>query len=342
MSIKLTFDGVQFWDDTVQTTAQYPSFRNKIINGDMMISQRGLSFANVLNGAYTLDRFVYYNTTTSTVTVSQNDDVPANTGLIKSLRVAVTGADADIVATDVSMIGQHIEGYNVSDLVGASFTISFWVRSSKTGIHCLRLRNSSADRCYVTEYTIITANTWEYKTITVIGGLPSTGTWNFTNGTGLLVTWTLAAGSNSQTTPNTWTTVNAISTANQVNCLDTLGNIFAITGVQLEKSPVATPYEERDTNVALQLCQRYYSGCAANIRMWASAAGQTFIQPLLWPSVMRDVPVVTFVAAANDTGFTAKTAVGITTYGAGIQLTTTAAGNVCYSLYGEAFANAEL
>jgi len=341
MSISLTLPGVKFHDDTEQTTAQYPVFKNKIINSEMMISQRGTSFPAIASGAYSLDRWVYTNTSAAVATITQQLDAPAM--FINSLRYAVTTADAAIAATDYAVIEQRIEGLEIGDLISSTFTISFWVRSSKTGIHCVAVQNQILDASYIREYTINTANTWEYKTITVTGGLPNSYIWNLDNTTGLRLRFVLAAGTNFHNGNNAWTTsFNKLATVNQVNCLDTIGNIFAITGVQLERAPTATAFEYRDTNIVLMMCQRYFALAAANNRMWASAAAQTFVQPLLWPVVMRDVPTVTFIVAATDAGFTAKSAVNITQYGAGLQLTATAAGNGCYSLYGEAAALAEL
>ena len=340
MSISLTFPGVKFHDDTEQTTAQYPVFKNKIINGDMMISQRGVSFAAIATATYSLDRWVYTNTTAAVATVTQQLDAPAD--FINSLRYAVTTADAAIAATDYAVIEQRIEGLEISDLISTTFTISFWVRSSKTGIHCVAVQTGLRDAAFIKEYTISVANTWEYKTITIVGGLPNSYVWSTDNSIGLRLKFVLAAGTNYQDANNAWTTAfDKIATVNQVNCLDTIGNIFAITGVQLEKTTAATEFEHRDTNVELLLCQRYYSLCGANNQMWASAAAQTFTQPLVWPVVMRAVPLVTFIAG-TEAGYTAKSAVNITQYGAGLQLTATAAGNGCYSVYGEAAANAEL
>lgn len=233
--------------------------KNRIINGDMKIAQRGTSFANA-SAMYTLDRYSYYHVSTSAITISQSTDVPSGSGLSNSLRATVTTADTSIATGDYSTIIQNIEGYQVADLVGVPFTVSFWVRSSKTGVHCIRLRNSGVDRCYVAEYTINSSDTWEKKSVTISSGLPSDGTWNFNNGLGLLLSWTLASGSNSQTTStDTWLSANVYQgTSNQVNCLDTVGNIFAITGVQLEKGSSSTDFEFRPYQFELDLCSRYY------------------------------------------------------------------------------------
>jgi len=225
----------------------------------MEIAQRGTSFPAIAQGAYSLDRWVLgFNSTAAVFTASQVDDGPSGKAFQKSLRLTVTTADAAIAAADGCTLNQRVEGYNVRDLVGETFTLSFWVRSSKTGVHCVSFLSSSADRAYVAEYVISAANTWEYKSITVSGGLPFSGTWNWTNGIGLHVRWSLAAGSNLHATAGSWQTGSFASTANQVNVLDTVGNIFAITGVQLEVGSVATPFEHRLHGTELALCQRYY------------------------------------------------------------------------------------
>ena len=236
---------------------QLAGMRNKIINGKMEIAQRGASFAAIISGAYSLDRWTNVNTTSAVVTMSQQTDVPSNNEFQNSLRVEVTTADSSIAASDTFSVNQFIEGFNARDLIGRSFTLSFWVRSSKTGIHCVAF-SSQSDRVFVTEYTVNAANTWEFKTVTVTGGLITAGTWNWTNGVGLQVRFALANGTTRQTTAGAWQTGDFYSTSNQVNCLDTIGNIFAITGVQLEVGSVATPFEHRPIGAELALCQRYF------------------------------------------------------------------------------------
>lgn len=266
-------------------------FKNRIINGKMDIAQRGTSFAAVADGAYTLDRWRFGNTSAAVVTISQQADVPADNEFQNSLRVAVTTADASIAAGDTCFISQRIEGYNVRDLIGRTFTLRFRARSSKTGVHCIALRNSGLNRSAVAEYTVNVANTWEDKTITLTGGLITAGTWDWTNGTGLEVCFVLAAGSTFQTTAGAWQTGNFLDTANQVNCLDSNTNIFAITGVQLERGAVDTPFEHRPYGAELALCQRYY---ATGTYSWTGyqsiGSGYGSLQP--FPVTMRAAPTM--------------------------------------------------
>jgi len=268
---------------------------NKIINGAMDIAQRGTSFATASTGAYSLDRFQWVQSGVGVVTISQQTDSPSNNEFQNSLRITVTPtADTTIAAGDIYNIQQQIEGFNSRDLIGRTFTLSFWVRSAKTGTHCVAFVNNgtgSPDRSYILEYTVSVANTWEYKTVTVSGGLITAGTWNWTNGSGVTVCFALAAGSTFQTTAGAWQTGNFRSTSNQVNCLDTVGNIFAITGVQLEAGSAASPFEHRPYGTELALCQRYYEKYLVTV-------GTTTIYPatpawLAWKVTKRASPTVT-------------------------------------------------
>ena len=276
---------------------QLAGMRNKIINGKMEIAQRGTSFAAIANAAYSLDRWQWEQATSAQSTVTQNSDVPSSNEFQNSLRVTVTTADTSIAAGDYAALGQRIEGFNVRDLIGRTFTLSFWVRSSKTGIHCVSFRNSGFDRSFVVEYTISAAGTWEYKTVTISGGLITAGAnWNWTTGVGVIINWALAAGSTFQTTAGAWQTGNFLATANQVNCLDTIDNIFAITGVQLEVGEVATPFEHRSYGTELALCQRYFE--AGTLYGWGTATGaaQHRVAAIRYLVSKRVVPTVGFAS----------------------------------------------
>ncbi len=271
-------EGLRLTSSTVQVSSinngQLAGFRNRIINGAMEISQRGTTF--VAAGGYTLDRFSFGTggaTGGGVATVTQSTDAPNNT-FQYSLKVDVTTVDTSIAAGDFSHIVHKIEGYNVRDLIGQTFTLSFWVKSPKTGVHCVAFRNSSGDRSHVLEYTVSTANTWEYKSVTVTGGLITAGTWNWTNGMGVDVIFTLITGTAFQTTTGSWQTGNFIGTSNQVNVMDNTANNFFLTGVQLEAGPVATPFERRPIGTELALCQRYFEVFPeTDHRMCGTAAG---------------------------------------------------------------------
>jgi hypothetical protein len=243
---------------------QLAGLRNKIINGSMEIAQRGTSFTvNTGFGAnYTLDRYSRIAVTSAVVTVTQASDGPASEPTLPySLRCTVATADPTVTASELWTLLQKIEGYSARDLIGKTFTLSFWARSSKIGTHCVAFYNNdypSADRYYVAEYNISVADTWEYKEITIIGGLITAGTWDWTNGSGLTVGWTLYCGATRQGVAGSWQSGWALATSSQVNVLDTIGNIFAITGVQLEVGDIATAFEHRPFGVELSMCQRYY------------------------------------------------------------------------------------
>lgn len=237
--------------------------RNRIINGDMRIYQRGV--AATVNAAYSIDRWLLGIAGAGAVSVSQSTTVPtvatSSTKFTKSLLFDVTTADATVDASDFYTVSQYVEGFNSADFgfgaTGAeTITISFWARSSTIGTYGFSLINGATNRSYVSEYTINSANTWEKKTITIAGD--TTGTWATDNTTGLHCRWTFSAGTTYRTTAGTWQAGNFLTTANQTNLMALSTNDFYITGVQLEPGPVATPFEHRSIGTELALCQRYF------------------------------------------------------------------------------------
>lgn len=238
--------------------SQIAGNRRRNLNGGCDIAQAGVSFAAIPSGSWSLDGFRFGIASDGAVTVSQTADAPTDNEFQNSIRATVTTADAAIAAGQFAFHETVLEGFDIRDFIGKPFTISFWVRSAKTGVHCLALRNSGNDRSYVAEYTVNAANTWEKKSVTISVGLITAGTWNWTNGSGMLLAFIMACGTTFQTSANAWQTGNFISTSNQVNCMDTVGNIFAITGLQVEPGLVSTPFEHILISTELARCQRYY------------------------------------------------------------------------------------
>lgn len=192
---------------TSQYASNNPTQRNRIINGAMVIAQRGTSFTPGANaGAFTLDRWEYNAfSTTGAYSVAQSSTVP-NGNFSYSTLLTVTATYAP-TSSDYYFYQTKIEGYNVADLGwgtanAQAVTVSFWARSSVTGTYSFHLINASINLSYVATFSISSANTWQYVTLTVPG--PTTGTWNTTNGVGIFAGIDLGQGSVRQTTANTW------------------------------------------------------------------------------------------------------------------------------------------
>jgi hypothetical protein len=260
-------DGVQFNDASLQGAAASPYvLKNRIINGDMRIDQRNAGASvTVSNGGitYITDRWNIYEDTSGAISAQQSTTTPA--GFTNSFLTTVTSAGT-ATSGQLCRLQQRIEGFNVADLGfgtanAQSITISFWVRSSLTGTYCVNVRNGVADRSYVATYTISSANTFEYKTITIAGD--TSGTWLTNNGAGLIVSWDLGSGSSANTTAGSWVAQNKENTSAQANWIGTSGATFYITGVQLEVGSTATPFERRMYGQELANCQRYYQTVGA-------------------------------------------------------------------------------
>jgi hypothetical protein len=167
-----------------------------------------------------------------------------------------------ITSGDIFGIAQNIEGFNVADLGWGTanaqpVTLSFWVRSSLTGTFGGSLRNSASSRSYPISYTISSANTWEYKSVTVAGD--TSGTWLTTNGIGILLFLSLGSGSTYSGTAGSWSSNVYTSSTGATSVVGTNGATFYITGVQLEKGSTATSFDYRPYGTELALCQRYYA-----------------------------------------------------------------------------------
>lgn len=244
-----------------------PDYSNIIDNGNFAVWQRGATFTSIATGAYSADRYSYQQPAGAAVhTITQSTDVPtvAQSGSLSlySLKIDCTTADASIAATDRCFLNHAIEGFDFLAIAQRAFTLSFWVKATKTGIYCVAFRNSGADRSYIAEYTVNTTATWEYKTITVAAS-PTGGTWDYTTGVGLNVVWTLFCGSTYQTTANAWQTGNFVGTSSQVNAADSTANDFYLSQIMIVPGSTAYPIQPKSYAEDLAKCQRYaqvYSG----------------------------------------------------------------------------------
>jgi hypothetical protein len=306
-------------------------FKNRIINGAMVIDQRnaGASVTITSSGTYSLDRWAGWMSAASKYSIQQSTTAPA--GFTKSLKVTSLSAYS-VSASDYFLINQPIEGVNVSDFgwgtaSASTVVLSFWVQSSLTGTFAGSLLNSAQNRSYPFTYTISTTNTWEQKTITVVGD--TSGTWLTTNGVGIFVELSIGMGSNYNGTANSWQTGQYLSATGATSVVGTNGATFYITGVQLEKGSTATSFDYRPYGTELALCQRYFwkiGGTAAyeQIAMGLVDATTQVNCITLMPVAMRAAPSVGYSSASafniNDAaGQPSTTAVAINQ--AGLQTT---------------------
>lgn len=287
--------------DAYYNTGMTVGFRNRIINGAMVIDQRnaGASVTITTNGVYALDRWQMGSQTSSAYSVQQSTNAP--TGFPNSLLITSLAATSITSGSYYSVL-QAIEGFNSADLAfgtsnARTITISFWVRSSLTGTFGGWIQNANVDRSYPFSYTISTANNWEQKTVTIAGD--TTGTWvGGTNGAGLYVGFSLGMGSVRQGSPNAWQSGNYRSVIGETPVVGTNGATFYITGVQLEKGNIATSFDVRPYGTELALCQRYYQQIqTSNVNERAlignayNAVAQTFLYN--FQVTMRAAPTVT-------------------------------------------------
>ena len=245
------------------------NFRNIIINGDMSIAQRGTSATGLGNndsGYHTVDRFKFVenNAPTCEFTQTQSTDVPSGQGFAKSLKMDCTTAQTSLAGDDFIYINTSAEGQNLQYIKkgtssAESLTLSFWVKSNKTGTYIFEIIDRDNSRAISKSYTISSASTWEKKTITLDGD--TTGTLDNDNARSFEIIFWLLAGANFQsgtlqTSWNTRTTTN--DAVGQVNLADSTSNEWYITGVQLEAGQVASDFEFLPYDVNLRRCLRYY------------------------------------------------------------------------------------
>jgi hypothetical protein len=246
-----------------ESTSQLFGFRNRIINGAMVIDQRNAGASVTPTGdLYLVDRWQFQTTTASKLSFQQNaGSVTPPAGFTNYLGATSLSAYS-IITTDVFVVSQNIEGFNTADLAwgtasAKTITISFWVRSSLTGTFGGSIANSAFNRSYPFIYTINSANTWEQKSVTIAGD--TSGTWVTNNGIGIRVFFGLGNGSTRTGTAGAWAGTGYYGANGATSVVGTNGATWYITGVQLEVGSVATPFERRPYGAEIALCQRYFA-----------------------------------------------------------------------------------
>ena len=302
-------------------TTQSPQLgrKNLIINGAMQVAQRATQVTGFASAGYTTcDRFVLVNTTLGAWTVDQSTDAPDGFG--SSFKVTCTTADPSPDAGDRFFMYQLIEAQNLQQLAygtsnAKNLTLSFWVKSNKIGSASVdALQNDNANKVFATTYTINSADTWEYKTISIPAD--TAGLINNDTGSGFQIDFWMNSGSNSTGGGVTsgWESFdNTKRNSSNLGVGGAISDYFAITGIQLEVGDVATPFEHRSFGDELARCQRYYyttyeygtAPSTATLNGTTDVISQGGTNRPVWTerfyNKMRAAPSLTFYSANSGT-----------------------------------------
>ena len=298
----------QLADDSVTAAKVDASVlaNNVIINGAMQVAQRGTNFTGVTTGpSYAADRWRWQGVDVGTWETSQSADAPTSSGFSKSFKAECTSGNGSQVATTFAVIRTVIEGQDLQQFAkgtsGAkNFALSFWVKSSVAGTYSIYLYDNDNSREISIDYTINSATTWEYKTVVI--DRDTVGTFANDNGDSLYVSFFLGAGSDydSGLFNSTWQSENASGRASSSHAqLNTTGNQFWITGVQLTATNEPLPFQHEDYGTTLRKCQRYYQTMP---RIYLGEMHNSAIKRGVWmlSPQMRATPSVTFDSVGSS------------------------------------------
>ena len=300
--------------DTSEYLVPVTAFKNRIINGAMVIDQRNAGASiTPTDGQYVVDRFSCRLTQSGKYSAQQDAGAVTPPAGFTDYIGATSLSAYSVLSTDNFQFQHRVEGFNVADLAwgtanAKTVTLSFWVRSSLTGTFGGSLLNAAGSRSYPFAYTISAANTWEYKTITIAGD--TSGTWNTTNGRGIEINFSLGAGTSQSGTAGAWSSSAFFSATGATSVVGTNGATFYITGVQLEVGSTATSFDYRPYGTEFNLCMRYFQGLTYNSSLETGGmriicTGNNGSNPLtgwLFPVPMRASPTMTSYGAGSAGG----------------------------------------
>ena len=267
-------DGVQL------PTAGALSGRRINVNGAMQVAQRGTSFTGVNATAYHCDRYqLYYQNSSAEFTVTQATDTPNGFG--NSLKIDVTTADSSIASNEEVKLIHKIEGFDLQGTAKGTadakqLTLSFYVKTTKTGTYIVELFDRDNSRDISASYTVSDTN-WNRYSLTFPADT-SGSAFDNDNASSLEIMWWLVAGSAVQggTLNTAWrTSADSSSATGQVDFTDSTDNDWLITGIQLELGAQETDFEHRSYGDEFQRCLRYYE--QSNPTLSGSDGKQSFV-----------------------------------------------------------------
>lgn len=293
--------------------------RNKVINGDFQVWQRGASIGPVLaagGNPYTADQWKVFAAGSASVTVTQQgagadygqSRVGAYTGRVTS------NAAATPAAGDRNRLSQRIEGttvipFGLGTTWGGTMTLSFWVKASIIGDYSVAFLNggSPSFRSYITTFSVITAGAWERKIITVPVDQSALTNWARDEALGLEVAFDLGSGTSFEGARDVWQSGELTRFTGTVRMVGTNASTFELSQVQLEMGPEATSFDQRTAQQELALCQRYFEIARPTVYGIATAAAQQGSAVLPYVVQKRAAPIITAPFGVNNVNSTSTT-----------------------------------
>jgi hypothetical protein len=242
------------------------NFRNKVINGDMQVSQRGTSFSLATSAIFTTDRFQLNVGATSAgrLTATQTADGPGVFGLTKCLKLDCTTADTSIAAGEVLQLqtkieGQHLQEFHKGTSGAKKMTVSFYVKGDQAAKYTLNLFDNDNARMNGQTFDVTTS----WTRVTLVYNADTTGAFDNDANNSLQMIFVLHGGttySSGTFAENTWASyANGLQIGDSTTSFfDSTDREFFITGLQLEVGDQATDFEFLPFDVQLQRCQRYF------------------------------------------------------------------------------------
>ena len=285
------------------------TFRNRIINGDMSVSQvNGGTAVTPTTAGYVTDMWNASLNSGGVNCISAQQVVDAPPGFKYSTKFTVTNQHAPGVG-EPFYFQQPIEGQNIIDFgfgTASPKTIATgqWIKGSVPGVYSVSIRSGTADYSYIGTVNVTTS--WTQAVITIVG--TSSGTWPTDNTTGMQWALDLGSGSNFNTTAGSWQAGNYFNTTGSVTFVNQVaGSTLNITGVQLEKVPTGattgTDFEFLPDDVVLMRCQRYLqplgiAGNEAPIGIGFGIGSGAVVTQSEFNPPMRTAPTVSIIGSA--------------------------------------------
>ena len=302
--------------------------KNMVINGSFQVAQRGTSLlrSGAQNIFGTVDRFEVNwfggGFSGNHATESQWTDAPPGHSYSYKINTEIAQDFSNALGTWIiqKFEGNQLRQLKTKELGYKPFTVSYWVKSNKTGFTTLAVETAaggdgSTGHSFSTAIPINNANTWEHKTFTFPASPPNqlseaefrsnANEFSLKFGRGSNGSWLV----DTDDQWNLYSSNRGLLSAKQTNFCESVNDYIAIAGVQMEVGENATEFEYLTFGEELRLCQRYFSIYHPTTQEWIYFEGatnnhkwwQTYV-----PTGMRNEPSVTLKGSCSTNNFSAS------------------------------------